>query len=170
MFPATDKTATQVYILPPDFNPIIEPYPLGLGYLVDRGVVRRFGPGPSRGNASSPLRTCGRAIPQGFAHGEAGASIAEGPGRSMSLGPGQVVEPGAAGGRFEPARCARPMWHGRSRRDAPLASDVDGAPEMGVVPDSVTGRDGRRPPPDGCDLSQPTSESPRVDRSDHERR
>jgi len=110
MFPATDKTATQVYILPPEFNPLIEPYPLGLGYLVDRGVIRRFGPGPSRGDASSPLRTCGRAIPQGFARGEVGASIAEGPGRGMNLGPGQQGEPGAAGDSCPPrapGRCGR---------------------------------------------------------------
>jgi hypothetical protein len=170
MFPAMRKTANQVYILPPDFNPLIEPYPLGLGYLVDRGVGRRSGPGLSRKDAPSPLRQCGRAIPRGFAGCEAGASAAEGPGPRVDWGPGQETVSGAAGGPSGPVWGARPMWCGWSRRDALLPSDVDGAPEMGMVPDSVTGRDGRHPPPDGCDLSQPTSESPRVDRSDHERR
>jgi hypothetical protein len=88
MFPATDKTATQVYILPPAFNPLIEPYPFGLGYQVDRGVVHRSGQGPPRGDSSSPPRLCGRAIPRAFACGEAGASVAECPGRCMNRGTG----------------------------------------------------------------------------------
>jgi hypothetical protein len=60
MFPAMRETANQVYILAPDFNPLIEPYPLGLGYLFDRGVARRCRPIRSGEPAHLPLKPCGR--------------------------------------------------------------------------------------------------------------
>jgi hypothetical protein len=145
MCPATHETSFQVYILVPDFNPLFEPYPRGLGSVFDRRFGGRSCPGQRLGHTPSSSKPCGRAAPRGLLRSEDGA------------GPGQDDEPGAAGGPVSPARCARLRYRWWGWRLAPRAPDVDGTPELGNVPDSVPGRGGRRPPPAGCDLSQPTS-------------
>lgn len=160
MVPATQETVTEFYILAPEFNPLIELDTRGSGRWIDRGWGGRCGLRPSRGHAPLSLKPCGHHEPRDIASGEAGMGVIVGavPGPRMGPGPGQEEGSGSVGGPHRRARCARSRRFGWFRRDARLAPDVDGSPELGMVPDSAPGRGGRRPPPDGCALSQATSE------------
>lgn len=81
MFSTMLDPATRLYILVPDFNPLIEQYTRGDGDRGHRGLPGLVMP---RGQAPTPMRPCGLDASRGFPCGEAPGVRRPGPWRSRA--------------------------------------------------------------------------------------